>query len=314
MNFDQAIDQLTVDWRFVDSVVFKAILLLAIAIVLLFIYRHAGGAIHRVTVGILSTQQKAMTEGGAPPAELAKRAVTLETLLGKLVRAGVIIAVICVILSVFDLWGSLAGIGLIAAALTLAGQSIVLDFLMGILILIEGEFFTGDWIVVDAGNGPIDGEVKEVGLRRTVLRDITGAEHSISNGLIRVSTNQTRVFAMATVELQVIRAQEMDQALSVIGEVGNGMAADPDWASRFLDGPPTAVVTALTVDGATVRVRARVAPEDRWVVAAELRRRIAVALGNAGVATVRWDAFASASPQALAAAATALPNDGSPAP
>jgi small conductance mechanosensitive channel len=295
MNLQQFLDDLNLDQRFAESLILKAIVLLAICVVLLIIYRSAQPTIHRVVLGTLSTQQKALTETGAPQAELTKRAATLETLLGKIVRFGVVVAAIVLFLSVFDLWGALTGLGLVAAALTLAGQSIVLDYLMGILILVEGEYFNGDWIVVDVGNKPLDGEVTEVGLRRTVLRDITGAEHSISNGLIRVSSNLTRVFAMSTVEVQVIRAQDVDRALGAIEGVGREMADEPAWKERFLDGPPTAVVTALTVDGATIRIRCRVGPEDRWIVASELRRRVAIALGAAGVATARWDALSAAS-------------------
>jgi moderate conductance mechanosensitive channel len=283
----------SIDQRFVDSVLFKALLLLGIAVVLLLIYRFAKPVIHRIVIGLLRTQQKALTEGGAPPDELAKRATTLEALLGKLVKAGVVVAIAVLILSVFDLWGVLTGVGLLAAALTLAGQSIVLDYLMGVLILVEGEYYQGDWIAVDVGNGPMDGEVTEVGLRRTVLRDANGVEHSISNGLIRVSSNLTRVYGIATVDLQIIRATDVDRALAVIREVGREMAEDPEWKARMIEGPPTTVVAALTVDGALLRSRARVTPDDRWIVANEMRRRIAVALAAAKVSTDRWDILSS---------------------
>ena len=46
------------------------------------------------------------------------------------------------------------------AALTLAGQSVILDYIMGVLILVEGQYFKGDTISV----GPIEGTVEEVGL------------------------------------------------------------------------------------------------------------------------------------------------------
>ncbi len=315
MTLEQTLQQMLDDLpdpRFIDSVVFKALLVLALAIGLLLIYRFAKPVIHRVVMGLLRTQQTALNESGASTAELSKRAVTLEALLGKLVRAGVILAAVLVVFSVFDLWGLLTGLGLLAAALTLAGQSIVLDYLMGVLILVEGEYYNGDWIVVDTGNGPLEGEVTEVGLRRTTLRDPSGAEHSISNGLIRVSSNLTRVYGIATVELQVIRAQDVDRAITVIEEVGREMAADEAWGPRLLEGAPTTLVVGLTVDGATLRTRARVAPADRWVVASELRRRIAVALANASIATVRWDALASSSPQAAAMGAALADDGGSP--
>ena len=72
-------------------------------------------------------------------AETDRRLETIEDLLGKLLRFGVFVAAIIVVLGVFDLWSVLAGLGLVLAALTLAGQSIILDYLMGLLILTEGQ-------------------------------------------------------------------------------------------------------------------------------------------------------------------------------
>lgn len=64
-------------------------------------------------------------------AELEKRVKTLEDLLSKTLRVGVVVAGILVLIGVFDLWPIFAGLGIVAAALTLAGQPIVLDYLMG---------------------------------------------------------------------------------------------------------------------------------------------------------------------------------------
>jgi small conductance mechanosensitive channel len=66
---------------------------------------------------------------------------------------------------------------------------------MGTLILLEGQYYTGDTIAA-AG---VEGLVEEVGLRRTVIRDMSGTVHSISNGQIRTSSNLTRIHAMAVV-------------------------------------------------------------------------------------------------------------------
>ena len=64
---------------------------------------------------------------------------------------------------------------------------------MGILIIVEGQFFNGDQIAT----GTVEGTVEQVGLRRTVVRDASGTVHSISNGEFRIVSNRTRVFAAA---------------------------------------------------------------------------------------------------------------------
>src|SRR5262245_21627947 len=168
-------------------------LALVIGGLLLFgLYRLAGSLIPRFVGGLLEMQQAALSTD-EPAEELLKRKSTLQAVLGKLIRAGFLIAIVLLVLGVFDLFGILAGLGLFAAALTLAGQAIVLDYLMGVLILIEGPFFKGDWIAITGPGVDVEGEVEEITLRRTTLRDGLGRLQSVSNGLIRVSSNLTRV-------------------------------------------------------------------------------------------------------------------------
>src|SRR6188474_1955259 len=158
-----------------------------------------------LVTGLLHVQYTALA-AETPADELRKRESTLKEVLGKLIRAGFLIALVVLVLGVFDLLGVLAGLGLLAAALTLAGQAIVLDYLMGILILVEGPYYKGDWISVAAAPwSVVEGEVDEIGLRRTTIRDGLGALHSVSNGLIRVSTNLTRLYSVAAVDVQILR-------------------------------------------------------------------------------------------------------------
>jgi moderate conductance mechanosensitive channel len=259
------------------------------AIVIFVLYRLAKPAIHRVVLRLLQAQQSTTDGGSAPPEELSKRAATLEDLLGKVVRAIVFIAVVALVLSVFELWPLLAGLGLIAAALTLAGQDIVLDYLMGFLILVEGQYYKGDWIAVRGPLGAVEGEVEDIGMRRTTMRDATGTVHSVSNGLIRLSSNLTRVYSVASAEVTVLRPQELDRAIEVARGVATDLASDPEWGAAVLDTPVTIAVIGLSIDGVTFRVARRVKPVGRLRVASELRRRLAYALSEAAIETRRWD-------------------------
>ncbi len=148
----------------------NGVALAIVAIVLLVVYRWARPAIHRVLVNVMHAQAETLGEDGARKVEIDKRITTLEDLLAKVLRAAVVVALIVVVLGIFDLWSVLTGLGLALAAITLAGQAIVLDYLMGILILVEGQYFKGDIVRV----GGIEGTVEEVGLRRTLIRDPRG--------------------------------------------------------------------------------------------------------------------------------------------
>ena len=259
------------------------------AIILFVLFRLARPAIHRLVIGLLRAQESTLPAGSAPAEEVAKRAATLEDLLHKLVRALFLVALAVLLLSAFDLWPLLAGLGLLAAALTLAGQDIVLDYLMGILILVEGQYYKGDWIAVRGPLGAVEGEVEDIGIRRTIIRDATGTVHSVSNGLIRLSSNLTRVYSVASAEITVLRPNELDRAIEVASRVADDLAGEPEWAAVLLDAPVQIAVVGLSVDGVTFRVARRVSPAGRLRVASELRRRLALALSAAAIETRRWD-------------------------
>jgi moderate conductance mechanosensitive channel len=243
---------------------------------------------------VLNAQQRTLDAGGEPAEEVRKRASTLEAILNRIIKLILLALLVMLVLSVFDLWPMLTGLGLVAAALTLAGQAIILDYLMGILILAEGQYFNGDWISVDGPNGPLDGEVEEIGLRRTVLRNAQGVVHSVSNGLIRSPSNMTRVCSMATTEITILRGADLEKAIEISNRVGAELAADPAWMKRIIEPPQYLSVLSLTLDGATMRVRGRVVPGAQWQVASELRRRLTSALHEAGVEIDRWDRAAAA--------------------
>jgi len=76
----------------------------------------------------------------------------------------------------------LASLGLAGLAVGMAARDIIADFISGLFILLEGQYFVGDKVKI-AG---IEGEVKEITLRRTILRDEAGVLHSFPNSQIKL--------------------------------------------------------------------------------------------------------------------------------
>ena len=171
--------------------------LVLISILLYIAYRGARPFIHRMLVRIVKAQASAIGDAPASEQEMSRRVATIEDLLNKALRLAVLGGLVVMVLGLFDLWSLLAGFGLVLAALTFAGQSIILDIIMGVLILLEGQYYKGDTVQINM----IDGVVEEVGIRRTVIRDARGTLHSISNGLIRSSANFTRTYALAVLDI-----------------------------------------------------------------------------------------------------------------
>ena len=250
------------------------------ALVLLLILRFAKGIIHRLLVRMMKAHITREGEAGDDrTGDMERRVATLEVILSRLVRYAVIFAFVAVAFTLLDLWPVLAGVGLLAAALTLAGQPIVLDYLSGILLLFEGPYSIGDVINT---NG-MEGTVEEIGLRRTVLRDASGTVHSIANGEIRINSNLTRYYASAVVDVVGLGESDVGRAIEVMNRVGAEIATDPEWADSLLEAPQYVSTTAFTELGVTLRMVGRVLPTDRWKVASELRRRLSIGFAEAGV-------------------------------
>jgi small-conductance mechanosensitive channel len=263
-------------------------LLVGVAFLLL-VYRIGASAIRRFVPQVLHAQAAHLPSGSTSGEEVDKRIETIEDLLTRLLRVTVLALLVALALAVFGLWPILAGIVVVVVALLFATQDVVLDYVMGFLILVEGPYFKGDWITVGSPGG-VEGTVEEIGLRRTLLRDGMGSVHAVSNGLIRLSSNVTRVFSVATVEIQVLHAGELDRAIEAATRVTREMGEDPSWSDRMpSDGATDVWVTGLTLEGASLRLQRQVPAGTAGPVASELRRRLANALASASIASGRWD-------------------------
>ena len=251
----------------------------ALLIIASIAFRVVRPIVHRTLVRVFRQRPSETVDAEVTAAEAAKRAATIEDLLSTVLHFTIIFVTLLVLLTWFDLLPVIAGLGVIAAALTLAGQSIVLDYLMGILIVLEGPYYKGDWIQV----GAIEGEVEEIGLRRTILRDSSGTVHSVSNGAIRIASNLTRVYARMQVDMTVPFGTDLELATRVVNEVGQTMAEDPAWKDRLLEVPAVSRVPALGDLGVTLRVAGKVRAADRWAAPSELRRRLIEAFVERGI-------------------------------
>jgi small conductance mechanosensitive channel len=256
----------------------------AIIFVLLFIaFRGARPLIRKLLVGVVRAQQSTVGDSEVYALEVERRVSTIEDLLNKVIRFGVTAGLIAVVLGVLNLWSVLASLGIIIAAMAFAGQAIILDYLMGIFILAEGQYFKGDVVLINT----VEGTVEEVGIRKTMIRDARGTLHVISNGLIRQSANRTRTYAQATVDIDGVAGHDVERVIEILDEVGASLVADPELGPALQDTPGYVTTVRLTSNGATLRFGGRVQPERRQRVEAEARRRIAGAMAERGIELIR---------------------------
>jgi len=116
--------------------------------------------------------------------EFKKRSETLTTIIVGSLNFITWIVAILMILPEFgiNIAPILTSLGIGGLALGMAAKDIVSDFLAGFFILLEGQYFVGDKVKILG----IEGEVVEITLRRTVIKDKEGNLHLIPNSQIKM--------------------------------------------------------------------------------------------------------------------------------
>jgi small conductance mechanosensitive channel len=144
----------------------------------------------RLLLRAISRQIAHRLERAIPDAE---RRVRLQTLLRVGRDVATILVLIAVIATALQLFGLDVGLvfasaGVLALFVSVSAQTIIRDYIGGILIIAEDHFRVGDKIEV----GGKRGQVERVTLRLTYLRDEDGTLHLVSNGEMRVVSNLSR--------------------------------------------------------------------------------------------------------------------------
>jgi len=239
----------------------------------LIVLRFARKPIRALLQRVFERQVQPITGERLSAADVRKRVDTVETLAVSTLRLVVVVLVVVIVLAVLDLGPVIAAFGIVIAAFAFAGQDFVRDYLAGLVILLENQFYVGDVIQV----GLVSGTVEDFTLRHTNLRDLNGTLHIVSNGEIRVASNQTRGYGGINLEIPVAYGTDVDRATAIIAEVGVALQADPEWADRVLE-PPTALrVETLGDLGMSIKVTGKVRAGEQWNANGEVRRRILAA-------------------------------------
>ena len=173
----------------------------------------------------------------------------------------------------------LASAGVGGVALGFGAQSLVKDFLSGIFMIVEDQYGVGD--VIDTGEAI--GEVEDVTLRVTRLRDGNGVVWYIRNGEIVRIGNRSQGWSTAIVDTAVAYDEDIDRAITVMREVVHQMDQDPTWQGRLLEEPTVVGVESIAAGAVTVRIIAKCAPNENFPVQREIRERLKVALDRSGV-------------------------------
>jgi small-conductance mechanosensitive channel len=173
----------------------------------------------------------------------------------------------------------LASAGVIGLAFSLGSQTIIKDFLAGVIILSENQYKIGDIITI----GQMTGTVEHISLRATYLRDNEGKLILVPNGDIRNISNLTTHWAQVIITLNFDYETDVNQVLVSLEHAIEIAKNKKDLASELVGDPSTFGWTGFTDWAAQAQIIARTRSGKQWFVARELRKIILSQLSREGI-------------------------------
>ena len=204
-----------------------------------------------------------------------KQLTTIIQLLHWIVVVALVLSAVLTLLATFgiDITPLLASAGVAALAVSLGAQTVIKDFIGGLLIILENQYAVGDFISV-AG---VEGRVEHITLRATQVRGLNGDLHIVPNGEVRVLTNKTRGWSRVMLDVGVAYEEEMDRALSVLEAASEAFAQDPAFAPDVLEPPEVLGPVGLGDSAVHIRIAVKIAPGKQWEIGRALRKAVLAA-------------------------------------
>ena len=142
---------------------------------------------------------------------------SVANLVSNIIKIIIFLVAIMTILEIYgiDTKSLVASLGVLSLVAGLALQDLLKDFIVGISILLEGQFSIGDWVSI---NG-FKGEVIPSNLRTTKLRAYTGEIKYIANRNITEVTNYSTDKTNLVIDVSVAYESNIDKVREVLDEL-----------------------------------------------------------------------------------------------
>jgi small conductance mechanosensitive channel len=167
-----------------------------------------------------------------------------------------------------------ASAGIAGVALGFGAQTLVKDTLAGLFIALEGQFDIGDVIDLQTEGGPVSGTIEGLTLRITSVRQYDGTLSIVPNGSIQVTSNKTRGWGRAIVDVRVALAEDPDRVRQALDDLLAQLANEEPLRAWLREAPSVLGVVQLTDIAQVVRVVAQTRPGNRLEAERFLRERI----------------------------------------
>ena len=269
----------------------KILLILIVAVVLNWL---ANKIIRRATRHGIERSQALITVEGRSEQQVRAQQLRREQRLTTLSNVGRSVAAIVIwtwaVLAILDQAGVnvaplIASAGVVGVAIGFGAQSLVKDFFSGMFILIENQFGVGDTIQV----GDVVGDVEEMTLRITTLRDIDGALWYIRNGDIDQVGNHSARFSTARLQIPVSVMADPDKVSATIEATAKRAIHDEPIRDLVMGEPEMLGASEFNPTYVSFRLAVKTMPGQQWTVARYLNHRILKDLHSEDVVLTAMD-------------------------
>lgn len=206
---------------------------------------------------------------------LQEREDRARTLLSVFRNALSIVVTIGGVLMIFDELGVaiaplMGGAAILGLAVAFGAQNLIRDYFYGFVILIENQYKLNDVLKI----GELSGQVEQITLRMTVLRDAEGNVHFIPNGKIDSVTNMTHGWSRAIIEVGIAYKENADFVMQILTELAFELKQDTMFGPFIIDDPEMLGVDSLGDSAVTLKLMIKTRTFKQWQVKREMLRRI----------------------------------------
>lgn len=174
----------------------------------------------------------------------------------------------------------------LGAAIGFGARGVIEDLLAGFLVIAERQYGFGDLVRLElASTAVAEGTVEDVTLRVTKLRSSDGEIFTVGNGKVVKSTNLSKDWARAVVDIPVPTTADLGVVNRVLHQECQHAGDDDVLGRLLLDEPSVMGVESIEVDTVNLRLVARALPGKQFEAGRELRLLVIRALARAGIVT-----------------------------
>lgn len=219
---------------------------------------------------------RALIDSGPVPAiRYTQRAEALGTLYKHLTTGAIWLTAVILILRELHVAPAtvVTGAGFLGVAVALGAQDLLRDYVAGFFILLDDRFGVGDRVEM----GDMVGDIEEMTLRWTRIRDTHGTEWYVPNGRLQTVGNRSQHRGKAVIDVDLPTGLRLADALDRIAEALNDLYDDPEVGRFVLEKPQILGVETLSREGPTVRLAVHTAATKQAEVARAIRARVYMA-------------------------------------